>query len=118
MISRECFSPRFGDDFLIRCPAGGHMGPPLQKGGCLRRAGEDTRPYEMRGPSGLAVGADDLGGPRTHTVRPYGGKRTTLITRAVPLIRLAYGQPPSPKGNGLRAADSRPYSPPETSRGA
>ena len=86
------------------------MGPPLQKGSCLRRAGEDARPYEMRGPSGLTVGADDLGGPRTHTVRPYGGKRTTLI-------RLAYGQPPSPKGNGLRAADSRPYSPPETSRG-
>ena len=25
---------------------------------------------------------------------------------------------PSPKGEGLRAADSRPYSPPETSRGA
>ena len=28
------------------------------------RAGEDTRPYEMRESSGFAVGADDLGGPR------------------------------------------------------
>ena len=26
------------------------------------------------------------------------------------LIRLAFGQPPSPQGEGLRAADSRPYS--------
>ena len=46
------------------------------------QAGEDTRPYEMRGPSGLAVGADDLGGPRAHTVRPYGGKRTGSVGSA------------------------------------
>ena len=36
-----------------------------------RRAGEGTRPYEMGESSGFAVGADDLGGPRAHTVRPY-----------------------------------------------
>ena len=29
------------------------------------------RPYKKRESSGLAVGADDLGGPRAHTVRPY-----------------------------------------------
>ena len=46
------------------------------------QAGEDTRPYEMRGPSGLAVGADDLGGPRAHTVRPYGRKRTGSVSSA------------------------------------
>ena len=41
----------------------------------LGRAGEGTRPYEMGESSGFAVGADDLGGPRAHTVRPYSGKR-------------------------------------------
>ena len=46
------------------------------------QAGEDTRSYEMRGPSGLAVGADDLGGPRAHTVRPYGRKRTGSVGSA------------------------------------
>ena len=29
--------------------------------------------------SGLSVGADDLGGLRAHTVRPYGGKRTGSV---------------------------------------
>ena len=29
--------------------------------------------------SGLSVGADDLGGPRAHNVRPYGGKRTGRV---------------------------------------
>ena len=29
--------------------------------------------------SGLSVGADDLGGPRAHNVRPYGGKRTGSV---------------------------------------
>ena len=29
------------------------------------------RPCELQGSSGFAVGADDLGGPRAHTVRPY-----------------------------------------------
>ena len=32
--------------------------------------------------SGLSVGADDLGGPRAHNVRPYGGKRTGSVGSA------------------------------------
>ena len=32
--------------------------------------------------SGLSVGADDLGGLRAHTVRPYGGKRTGSVGSA------------------------------------
>ena len=35
------------------------------------RAVQVCRPYEMRESSGLAVGSDDPGGPRAHTVRPY-----------------------------------------------
>ena len=44
---------------------------------CPHRAvpGRPGVPPEMRESSSLAVGADDLGGPRAHTVRPYGGKR-------------------------------------------
>ena len=34
--------------------------------------GPVCRPYEMRESSSLAVGADDLGGPRAHTMRSYG----------------------------------------------
>ena len=41
-----------------------------------------------------------------HMGPPLRLKRTTLITGSVPLIRLAYGQPPFPN---WRAADSRPY---------
>ncbi len=41
-----------------------------------RRAGEDTCPCKNTetGPVN-AVGADDLGGPRAHTVRPYREKK-------------------------------------------
>ena len=94
--------------------------------------------------SGFSVGADDLGGPRAHSMRPYREKEAHLecslgegippaasrhppLTRGLwregdirgasrlafqegTLIRLAFGQPPSPlKGEGFRAADSRPY---------
>ena len=51
---------------LIRLAALGTF--PLRGG---RRAAQVCRPYEMRESSGLAVGADDPGGPRAHTVRPY-----------------------------------------------
>ena len=47
------------------------------------RAGEDTRPYgTYKRLPGNAVGADDLGGPRAHTVRPYSGKRGGSIGSA------------------------------------
>ena len=41
--------------------------------------GPVCRPYEMRESSSLAVGADDLGGPRAHTVLPYVGKRAGSV---------------------------------------
>ena len=67
------------------------------------RAGEDTRPCEIRGPLRSFRRGRTLAGPqaafgRTPHPPPSGA--------------------PSPKGECLRAADSRPYSPPETSRGA
>ena len=31
--------------------------------------------------SNLSVGADDLGGPRAHAVRPYSGKRPRTLVR-------------------------------------
>ena len=43
------------------------------------RAGGDTRPYRERRGSRFAVGAADLGGPRAHNVRPYGGNRTGSV---------------------------------------
>ena len=51
-------------------PSSGPFGAtfPLRGG---RRAAQVCRPYELRESSGLAVGADDPGGPRAHTVRPY-----------------------------------------------
>ena len=55
-----------------------------------RRAGEGTRPYEMGESSGSAVGVDDLAARG----RPL----------AACLIRLAFGQPPSPKGEGFEMA--------------
>ena len=53
-------------------PAGGQRPPLRANRNISERAGEDTRPYEKRESSGFAVGADNLGGPRAHTVRPYG----------------------------------------------
>ena len=41
------------------------------------RAAQCATPTKYGKLSGLSVGADDLGGPRAHTVRPYDGKRTT-----------------------------------------
>ena len=51
-------------------PSSGPFGAtfPLRGG---RRAAQVCRPYERWESSGLAVGADDPGGPRAHTVRPY-----------------------------------------------
>ena len=43
------------------------------------RAGEGTHPYEMGESSGSAVGADDLGGPRAHSVRPYTEKKGRTV---------------------------------------
>ena len=58
--------------------AGGQR-PLLQRGrNLLGRAGEGTRPCEMGESSGFAVGADDLGGPRAHSVRPYREKEAHL----------------------------------------
>ena len=111
----------------------------LKSCGGKRRAGEDTRPYKNAETCPVnAVGADDLGGPRAHTVRPYREKKravNVLWERESPrrfaappfdkggfggrphpgclktafqestLIRLAFGQTPSPlEGEGLRAA--------------
>ena len=55
-----------------RCPIGPFPGGPV------------CRPYEMRESSGLAVGADDLGGPRAHSVRPYSRKRARRVGSAKP----------------------------------
>ena len=48
----------------IMCVGAGHWP--------ARKRAADSRPYEIQGgTSGFAVGADDLGGPRAHAVRPY-----------------------------------------------
>ena len=59
---------------LIRLAALGTF--PLE-GGRLS-GGRKGRPCEMWESSGFAVGADDPGGPRAHTVRPYGKNELPL----------------------------------------
>ena len=69
------------------------------------RAGGDTRPYRERRGSRFAVGAADLGGPRAHTVRPYGGNRTGSVSSAnlgaemgPQLLKFLHTQAPSGAG--------------------
>ena len=44
-------------------------------------------PARMQGRPILLAGADDLSGPRAHTVRPYSSNESAFIAGTVPLIR-------------------------------
>ena len=74
-----------------RCPQRAVPGrpgvPPLRNAGIFRFGRRGRRP---RRPAGAHCA-------------PLRLKQTALITRTIPLIRLAFGQPPSPKGEGYRA---------------
>ena len=56
---------------LIRLACARHL-PPCRGKACGR---PKVAPSKYGKLSGRSVGADDLGGPRAHTVRPYSGKR-------------------------------------------
>ena len=80
--------------------AGGQR-PLLQRGrNLLGRAGEDTRPYKIWGIFRFFRRGRRPRRPAGAQCAPLRLKRTALITRTIPLIRLAFGQPPSPKGEG------------------
>ena len=77
------------------------MGPPLRNSG---------------GASGFAVGADDLGGPRAHAVRPYrpigmfqGGRVRAPAPTAYPKVRLSFVGPDAPIGPFPCGPVCRPY---------
>ena len=72
-------------------------------------------PTKFKGTSGFAVGADDLGGPRAHTVRPYrpigmfqGGRVRAPAPTAYPKVRLIFCRARCPH----RAVPVRPSVPP------
>ena len=72
-------------------------------------------PTKFKGTSGFAVGADDLGGPRAHAVRPYrpigmfqGGRVRAPAPTAYPKVRLIFCRARCPH----RAVSGRPGVPP------
>ena len=73
-------------------------------------------PTKFKGTSGFAVGADDLGGPRAHTVRPYrpigmfqGGRVRAPAPTAYPKVRLSFVGPDAPIGPFPCGPVCRPY---------
>ena len=95
-----------GAAFLRGHPHPPPSGAPSPLKGEGFRAGLGPAPTKGRERSGILVGA----GPRPARGRPQGPplrlKRAAFITGTVPLIRLAFGQPPSPKGEGFAGGAS------------
>ena len=78
---------------------------PLQGEGCS--GGSWTRPYGGYGSDRVILIGAGLGPARGRTLcAPTTGNGPA--TRIVPLIRLAYGQPPSPKGEGYGRPQGSP----------
>ena len=73
-------------------------------------------PTKFKGTSGFAVGADDLGGPRAHAVRPHrpigmfqGGRVRAPAPTAYPKVRLSFVGPDAPIGPFPGGPVCRPY---------
>ena len=70
------------------------------------------RPYEMRESSGLAVRADDLGGPQAHTVRPCGVPGDPLVSFPSLRKKLAPQAKPCEAARPKRKSETYPPHPP------